>query len=90
MFGRLCSRIKNYEIAIGPRGKLRVVAGVGSGRIGDESHRDVMRGAGRFRTRALPGGHPFYKLENVLLSPHCADHTPDWLDNAMQFFHHAV
>jgi len=21
-----------------------------------------------------------------LLSPHCADHTPDWLDNAMRFF----
>ena len=34
----------------------------------------------------LPDGHPFYKLENVLLSPHCADHTPDWLDNAMRFF----
>jgi phosphoglycerate dehydrogenase-like enzyme len=25
-------------------------------------------------------------LENVLLSPHCADHTPDWLDQAMQLF----
>jgi phosphoglycerate dehydrogenase-like enzyme len=22
----------------------------------------------------------------VLLSPHCADHTPDWLDQAMRFF----
>jgi len=21
-----------------------------------------------------------------LLSAHCADHTPDWLDNAMRFF----
>ena len=28
----------------------------------------------------------FYRLENVLLSPHCADHTPDWLEHAMQFF----
>jgi phosphoglycerate dehydrogenase-like enzyme len=39
-----------------------------------------------FDEEPLPQGHPFYKLENVLLSPHCADHTPDWLDQAMQFF----
>jgi phosphoglycerate dehydrogenase-like enzyme len=39
-----------------------------------------------FDTEPLPAGHPFYKLENVLLSPHCADHTPDWLDQAMRFF----
>jgi phosphoglycerate dehydrogenase-like enzyme len=39
-----------------------------------------------FAEEPLPTGHPFYKLENVLLSPHCADHTPDWLDNAMRFF----
>ena len=39
-----------------------------------------------FDQEPLPRGHPFYSLENVLLSPHCADHTPDWLDNAMRFF----
>jgi phosphoglycerate dehydrogenase-like enzyme len=39
-----------------------------------------------FDQEPLPAGHPFYKLENVLLSPHCADHTPDWLDQAMRFF----
>ena len=39
-----------------------------------------------FDTEPLPQGHPFYRLENVLLSPHCADHTPDWLDQAMRFF----
>ncbi len=39
-----------------------------------------------FDHEPLPSNHPFYKLENVLLSPHCADHTPDWLDQAMQFF----
>ena len=39
-----------------------------------------------FDHEPLPAGHPFYKMENVLLSPHCADHTPDWLDNAMKFF----
>jgi phosphoglycerate dehydrogenase-like enzyme len=25
-------------------------------------------------------------MENVLLSPHCADNTPTWLDEAMQLF----
>lgn len=39
-----------------------------------------------FEEEPLPRGHAFYQLENVLLSPHCADHTPDWLDNAMRFF----
>lgn len=39
-----------------------------------------------FDQEPLPAGHPFYELENVLLSPHCADHTPDWLDQAMRFF----
>lgn len=39
-----------------------------------------------FDTEPLPSGHPFYRLENVLLSPHCADHTPDWKEQAMQFF----
>ena len=39
-----------------------------------------------FDHEPLPQGHPFYVLENVLLSPHCADHTPDWLDAAMRFF----
>ena len=39
-----------------------------------------------FDTEPLPVGHPFYKLENVLLSPHCADHTPDWMDQAMRLF----
>ena len=39
-----------------------------------------------FDQEPLPKGHPFYSLENVLLSPHCADHTPDWQENAMRFF----
>lgn len=47
-----------------------------------------IKGAGLdvFDHEPLPAGHPFYGLENVLLSPHCADHTPDWLERAMQFF----
>jgi phosphoglycerate dehydrogenase-like enzyme len=39
-----------------------------------------------FDQEPLPAGHPFYKLENMLLSPHCADHTADWQDQAMRFF----
>jgi phosphoglycerate dehydrogenase-like enzyme len=71
-----------------------VVINVGRGPTIDEgamikalSHHRI-RGAALdvFDQEPLPQGHPFYSLENVLLSPHCADRTPDWLDNAMRFF----
>ena len=39
-----------------------------------------------FDTEPLPAGHPYYSLDNLLLSPHCADHTPDWLERAMRMF----
>jgi len=39
-----------------------------------------------FTTEPLPAGHPFYRLDNVLLSPHCADHKAGWLEEAMHFF----
>ena len=39
-----------------------------------------------FETEPLPAGHPFYRLENLLLSPHCADSTPDWKQRAMRVF----
>lgn len=39
-----------------------------------------------FDREPLPDGHPFYGLDNLLLSPHCADHTPDWLERAMRCF----
>jgi phosphoglycerate dehydrogenase-like enzyme len=39
-----------------------------------------------FNEEPLPPGHPFYKLENLLLSPHAADHTPDWKRRAMRLF----
>jgi phosphoglycerate dehydrogenase-like enzyme len=39
-----------------------------------------------FEHEPLPAGHLLYKLENVLLSPHCADHTADWENQAMLFF----
>ena len=71
-----------------------VIINVGRGPVIDEGamidalSQHKIKGAALdvFDEEPLPAGHPFYKLENVLLSPHCADHTPDWLDNAMRFF----
>ena len=71
-----------------------VVINVGRGPVTDEAalvsalSNGQIKGAALdvFDHEPLPQAHPFYKLENVLLSPHCADHTPDWLDNAMRFF----
>jgi phosphoglycerate dehydrogenase-like enzyme len=47
-----------------------------------------IKGAGLdvFEQEPIPSGDPIYKLQNVLVSPHCADHTRDWLDRAMRFF----
>jgi phosphoglycerate dehydrogenase-like enzyme len=39
-----------------------------------------------FEQEPLPAGHPFYSMENVLLSPHSADHTPGWTESAVEFF----
>jgi phosphoglycerate dehydrogenase-like enzyme len=71
-----------------------VVINVGRGPVINEAALVNALSSGRIKGAALdvfdqeplPQGHPFFKLENVLLSPHCADHTPDWLDNAMLFF----
>jgi phosphoglycerate dehydrogenase-like enzyme len=71
-----------------------VIINVGRGPVIEESamikalSEHTIKGAALdvFDKEPLPPGHPFYKMENVLLCPHCADHTPDWLDNAMRFF----
>lgn len=39
-----------------------------------------------FEHEPLPLGHTLYQMENVLLSPHCADHTAEWKNDAMRFF----
>jgi phosphoglycerate dehydrogenase-like enzyme len=39
-----------------------------------------------FDEEPLPEGHPFYRLDNVLLSPHCADHTAGWTELAANLF----
>jgi len=71
-----------------------VIINVGRGPVIDEEAmlkaltEGRIKGAGLdvFTHEPLPPGHPFYRLENVLLSPHCADHTADWLEQAMRFF----
>jgi phosphoglycerate dehydrogenase-like enzyme len=50
------------------------------------SHRIKGAGLDVFENEPLPPGHPLFSLENVLLSPHCADHTADWHQQAMRFF----
>jgi phosphoglycerate dehydrogenase-like enzyme len=39
-----------------------------------------------FETEPLPREHPLWQLDNVLISPHTADHTSDAHLRAMQFF----
>ena len=71
-----------------------VVINVGRGPVIDETAMVRALAAGRikgaaldvFESEPLTAGHPLYTLPNVLLSPHCADHTPDWLERAMRFF----
>ena len=71
-----------------------VVINLGRGPVIDEAAlvkaltENRIRGAALdvFDQEPLPEGHPFYSLPNVLLSPHCADHTPDWTEQAMRFF----
>ncbi len=56
-----------------------LVAALQAGRI---------RGAGLdvFAEEPLPEASPLWGLENVLLSPHTADRTATWLDEAMDLF----
>jgi phosphoglycerate dehydrogenase-like enzyme len=71
-----------------------VLVNVGRGPVVDEAaliqalSQGLVKGAALdvFEREPLPAGHPFYRLENVLLSPHSADHTPDWLERAMRQF----
>lgn len=71
-----------------------VVINIGRGPVIDQAAlvralaREKIRGAGLdvFEKEPIPAGDPIWKLENVLISPHCADHTKDWLNDAMRFF----
>jgi phosphoglycerate dehydrogenase-like enzyme len=74
--------------------KTAVIINVGRGPVIDEPALIRALESGRIRgagldvvaVEPLPAGSPLYGMENVLLSPHCADHTADWFQNAMAFF----
>ena len=71
-----------------------VIINVGRGPVIDQAAlvralvADRIKGAGLdvFEQEPIPKGDPIYAFENVLVSPHCADHTTTWLDDAMRFF----
>lgn len=71
-----------------------VLINIGRGPVVDESALvDALRekrilGAALdvFDEEPLPESHPFWSLENVLLSPHCADHVDGWMEASVQFF----
>ncbi len=79
---------------IGAMKATGVLINVGRGPCLDEAALVAALEAGRIRGAALdvfekeplPEGHPLYRLDNVLLSPHCADHVPGWLEDAMRLF----
>ena len=84
--------IGNAEIrAMKPSG---VLINIGRGPVVDEEalvaalQESRIRGAALdvFDREPLAEGHPFYRLENVLLSPHSADHTEGWIEQAMEVF----
>lgn len=71
-----------------------VVVNIGRGPVIDQAAlvralvEGRIKGAGLdvFEQEPIPSGDPIYQLKNVLISPHCADHTKEWLNQAMQFF----
>jgi phosphoglycerate dehydrogenase-like enzyme len=71
-----------------------VILNVGRGPVIDESamvealRTKRIRGAvlDVFDTEPLPADSPFFSLDNVLLSDHCADHVEGWVESAVLFF----
>ena len=71
-----------------------VLINVGRGAVVDEPALIQALEAGKIRGAALdvfaveplPAAHPFYKMENVLLSPHTADHVQDFIHLAVESF----
>ena len=39
-----------------------------------------------FETEPLPEGHVLFGLDNVLLTPHCADRTQNFQEESLDFF----
>jgi phosphoglycerate dehydrogenase-like enzyme len=71
-----------------------VLINVGRGAVVDEPALVHALGNGKIRGAALdvfaveplPTDHPFFKMENVLLSPHTADHVRDFIHLAVESF----
>jgi phosphoglycerate dehydrogenase-like enzyme len=71
-----------------------VIINVGRGAVIDEVALEAALKTGRIRGAALdvfsleplPINHSFYRLKNVLLSPHTADHIPDFIHLGVQCF----
>ncbi len=71
-----------------------VLINVGRGAVVDEAALACalaerrIRGAALdvFETEPLPAGHPFWRLDNLLLSPHCADHHAGWRARSVELF----
>lgn len=71
-----------------------ILINVGRGAVVDERalvaalERGTIRGAALdvFEKEPLAKGHPFFAMPNVLVSPHTADHTATWRDDAMRCF----
>ena len=51
-------------------------------------HAGKIRGAGLdvFYQEPLPAHSPLYKLDNVLMSAHCADRTKDFQNSSIELF----
>lgn len=82
------------EAALAAMKSSAIVVNIGRGPVIDQAalvralEEKKIRGAALdvFEQEPLPSGDPLYGMENVLVSPHTADHTRDWLDQAMRFF----
>ncbi|HEY4365520.1 MAG TPA: D-2-hydroxyacid dehydrogenase [Bryobacteraceae bacterium] len=71
-----------------------VLINIGRGPVIDEAALIAALQAGKIRGAALdvftveplPAGHPFYSMENVLMSPHTADRVEGFLEPAIECF----
>ena len=71
-----------------------IIMNVGRGPVIDEPamiealRSKQIRGAALdvFAVEPLPPESPLWSMENVLISPHTADHTTTWIEDAMDFF----
>jgi phosphoglycerate dehydrogenase-like enzyme len=71
-----------------------VLINLGRGAVIDEAAFIAALGSGPlkgaaldvYHTEPLPAGHPLWAMDNVLMSPHTADHTATWLEEATRLF----